>query len=171
MTPRRQRMIFVGIVLTGMAGRALFPDLLDQETILPTLATTLFNPWVAGVIMVVILAAIMSTVDSLLILASSAVVRDVMQKIMNSSKTDVELTKYAKYLTLIIGIGGVFFALQETPLIFWFVLFAWNGLGAAFAPVILCALWYPPTNCSCRWWRSARDLKRRGSGIGSSSRS
>ena len=40
---------------------------------------------------------------------------------------------------------GVAFALQHTPLIFWFVLFAWSGLGAAFGPVLLCAFWYPKT--------------------------
>ena len=38
------------------------------------------------------------------------------------------------------------FALHQTPLIFWFVLFSWNGLGAAFAPVIICGLWYRRTN-------------------------
>jgi sodium/proline symporter len=136
----------IGAVLTGMAGRALFPGLEDQESILPVIATTLFNPWVAGIIMVVILAAIMSTVDSLLILASSAVVRDVFQKIIGTSKSDIILTRYGKLLTLIIGIFGVVFALHQTPLIFWFVLFSWNGLGAAFGPVILAALWYPRAN-------------------------
>lgn len=136
----------VGAVLTGMAGRALYPGLEDPEGILPLLATSLFHPVVAGVLMVVVLAAIMSTVDSLLILASSAVVRDFLQKIKGIDKNTRTLARYGKFLTLIIGILGVFFALHQTPLIFWFVLFSWNGLGAAFGPVILCALWYPPTN-------------------------
>ena len=136
----------VGAVLTGMAGRALFPGLEDQEAILPVVATTLFNPWVAGVIMVVVLAAILSTVDSLLILAASAVVRDGLQKTLNWQVSDLKITRYAKYLTLIIGIFGIVFALHQTPLIFTFVLVSWNGLGAAFGPVVLCGLWYPPTN-------------------------
>jgi Na+/proline symporter len=92
-----------------------------------------------------VLAAIMSTVDSLLILASSAVVRDVMQKILSSPRPDHVLTRYGKWLTLVIGALGVVFAINQTPLIFWFVLFSWNGLGAAFAPVIICALWVPRT--------------------------
>jgi sodium/proline symporter len=41
---------------------------------------------------------------------------------------------------------GIAFALHQTPLIFWFVLFAWSGLGAAFGPVLLCAAWWPGTN-------------------------
>lgn len=136
----------VGAVLTGMAGRALFPGLEDPEGILPLLSNELLSPVLAGVMMVVVLAAIMSTVDSLLILASSAVVRDFLHKMRGSLKSDAVLAKTGKWLTLVIGIMGVIFALKQSPLIFWFVLFAWSGLGAAFTPVILCALWYKPTN-------------------------
>lgn len=136
----------IGAVLTGMAGRALFPDLADPETILPLLSNELLPPLLAGTMMVVVMAAIMSTVDSLLILASSAVVRDYLQKIRASVLSDGQLTRRGKWLTLIIGLVGVAFALHQTPLVFWFVLFAWSGLGAAFGPVLLCALWYRPTN-------------------------
>jgi len=138
----------LGAVLTGMAGRALFPGLEDPESILPVISTSLLHPVLGGIMMVVVLAAIMSTVDSLLILAASAVVRDYWQKIRGSSLSDRALTHRGKLVTLIIGIVGVAFALHQTPLIFWFVLFAWSGLGAAFGPVLLCALWYPKTTLS-----------------------
>jgi sodium/proline symporter len=135
-----------GAVLTGMAGRALFPGLDDPEGILPLLSTELLPPVLAGVMMVVVLAAIMSTVDSLLILASSAVVRDFLQRMRGSQRSDRALAATGKWVTLLIGLLGVLFALRQSPLIFWFVLFAWSGLGAAFGPVLLCALWYRPTN-------------------------
>ena len=130
----------VGAVLTGMAGRALFPGLGDPETIFPLLAGELFPPFITGVFMVVVVAAIMSTVDSLLLLASSAVVRDLFQKILGLEQSELRLTRYGKMATLLIGIVGVAFALQESRLVFWFVLFAWSGLGAAFAPPILAGL-------------------------------
>ncbi len=136
----------LGAVLTGMAGRALFPGLEDPETILPVISTTLLHPVLGGIMMVVVLAAIMSTVDSLLILASSAVIRDYWQKIRGSALSDHALAQRGKIITLVFGIIGVAFALHQTPLIFWFVLFAWSGLGAAFGPVLICALWYPKTN-------------------------
>ena len=136
----------IGAVLTGMAGRALFPELADPETILPVLSNALLPEWMAGVMMVVVLAAIMSTVDSLLILASSTVVRDFMQKIRGSGLSDKALANRGKLLTLVIGVIGIGFALQQSPMIFWFVIFAWNGLGAAFGPPLLCGLWYPKTN-------------------------
>jgi sodium/proline symporter len=136
----------LGAVLTGIAGRALFPGLDDPETILPLISTSLLHPVLGGIMMVVVLAAIMSTVDSLLILASSAIVRDYLQKIRGSSMSDHALAHRGKLVTLIIGVIGVVFALHQTPLIFWFVLFAWSGLGAAFGPVLVCGLWYPRTN-------------------------
>ena len=136
----------IGAVLTGMAGRALFPGLEDPEGILPLMSTAMLPEWMAGIMMVIVLAAIMSTVDSLLILASSAVVRDYTQKIRGSVLSEKALANRGKLLTLIIGVIGVGFALQQSPMIFWFVIFAWNGLGAAFGPPLLCGLWYPKTN-------------------------
>jgi sodium/proline symporter len=135
----------VGAVTAGMAGRALFPGLDDAETIFPLLSSELFPPLITGVMMVVVLSAIMSTVDSLLLLASSAVVRDTMQKIVGSTRSDKSLAGYGKVVTILIGVIGVAFALEEVKLIFWFILFAWSGLGAAFGPVIICMLYYKGT--------------------------
>jgi sodium/proline symporter len=73
-------------------------------------------------------------------------VRDYMQKIRGSRLSDKALANRGKLLTLVIGVIGVGFALQQSPMIFWFVIFAWNGLGAAFGPALLCGLWYPRTN-------------------------
>ena len=131
-----------GAVTAGIAGRALFPGLEDQETIFPTIANNLFPPVVAGVLMVIVLSAIMSTADSLLLLASSAVVRDTMQKILGSSKSDHQLAGYGKIVTILVGIAAIALAIPEAKFIFWFVLFAWSGLGAAFGPVMLCLLYY-----------------------------
>lgn len=135
----------IGAVTAGMAGRALFPDLADAETIFPTLARELFPPIITGVLMVVVLSAIMSTVDSLLLLASSAVVRDTMDKIFESTKSDASLAKIGKFVTLVIGAIGITLALGEVKLLFWFILFAWSGLGAAFGPLIICMLYYKKT--------------------------
>ena len=139
-------MFDIGAVLTGMAGRALFPGLEDPESILPLMSNAMLPEWMAGIMMVVVLAAIMSTVDSLLILASSTVVRDYMQKIRGSKLSEKALANRGKLLTLVIGMIGIGFALQQSPMIFWLVIFAWNGLGATFGPPLLCGLWYPKTN-------------------------
>ena len=135
----------IGAVTAGIAGRALFPGLEDSETIFPVLSTAFFPPLITGVLLVIVLSAIMSTADSLLLLASSAVVRDLTQKMLGSSKSDQTLAVYGKIATLVIGVLGVALAFKVEALIFWFVLFAWSGLGSAFGPVVLCLLYYKKT--------------------------
>ena len=132
-----------GAVTAGIAGRALFPGLEDSEQVFPTLASELFPPLLTGVLFVIVLSAIMSTVDSLLLLASSSIVRDTMQKILGNPSSDATLAGYGKVVTVIIGVIAVFVAvyMAENKLIFWFVLFSWSGLGAAFGPVVLALLY------------------------------
>jgi sodium/proline symporter len=135
----------LGAVFTGIAGRALFPGLADQETILPTMASGLLPEVFLGIFLVIVLAASMSTVDSLLILASSAAVRDVLQKIFKPDMDERHMAGIGKLVTVIIGLGALVFALGEVRLIFWFVLFAWSGLACAFTPVVLCSLFWHRT--------------------------
>ncbi len=135
----------VGAVFSGMAGRALFPGMLDPETILPQMSTSLFSSVFTGIFFVVVLAAIMSTVDSLLIVASLAVVRVVVQQIFRPKRSERKLSLYGKATTVVIGLGAVTLAYREAGMIFWFVLFAWSGLASAFAPPVLCSLFWKRT--------------------------
>jgi sodium/proline symporter len=135
----------VGAVLSGMAGRVLFPGLLDPETVLPEMSASLFPAVFTGIFLVVVLAAIMSTVDSLLILASSAVVRDVVQQVFHPEWSERRLSIYGKLTTVVIGAGALVLALTEARMVFWFVLFAWSGLASAFTPVVLCSLFWKGT--------------------------
>jgi sodium/proline symporter len=131
-----------GAVTTGVAGRALYPGLADHETIFPVISNNLFPPVVSGLLLVVVLSAIMSTVDSLLLLASSAVVRDTYQKIMGSEESDERLSNYGKAFTVVIGIIAVVLGVQEPRVIYDFVLASWSGLGSAFGPVVIGILYY-----------------------------
>lgn len=135
----------VGAVTAGMAGRALFPGLADPETIYPMMGAALFPAVFTGLFLVVVLAAMMSTVDSLLILASSAVVRDVVQQIFRPDLPERVLSRYGKLTTVVLGAGALALAMTEVRVIFWFVLFAWSGLATAFTPVVLCALFWRRT--------------------------
>jgi sodium/proline symporter len=135
----------VGAVFGGMAGRTLYPGLLDPETILPQMSASLFPAFFTGVFLVVVLAAIMSTVDSLLILASSVVVRDVVQKALGSQASERTLSIMGKGVTVVIGLVGLAVALLEVRVIFDFVLFAWSGIACAFTPVVLCSLFWKRT--------------------------
>ncbi len=132
----------IGAVTAGVAGRALFPGLEDSETIFPVLSNNLFPEIISGMLLVVVLSAIMSTVDSLLLLASSAVVRDAYQKIIGTTKSEASLANYGKIVTVIIGVVAVLAAIEEPKLIFDFVLASWSGLGSAFGPAVIGILYY-----------------------------
>jgi sodium/proline symporter len=135
----------LGAVFAGMAGRVLFDGLADPETILPTMSAELFPPVFTGLFMVVVLAAIISTVDSLLILASSALVRDLVQKVFAPGLSDRQFSMIGRLTTAVVGFGALALALQEVRIVFWFVLFAWSGIGSAFGPVVLCSLFWKRT--------------------------
>jgi len=135
----------VGAVFGGMAGRTLYPGLLDAETILPQMSASLFPAFFTGIFLVVVLAAIMSTVDSLLILASSVVVRDVVQKALGAQASERTLSIMGNGVTVVIGLVGLVVALLEVRVIFDFVLFAWSGIACAFTPVVLCSLFWKRT--------------------------
>ena len=135
----------LGAVLAGMAGRVLFPSLTDPETVLPAMSIELFPSLVTGVFLVTVLAAIMSTVDSLLILASASVVRDVIQQTMKLTIGERTLSLIGKLVTVVIGVVALIAALMEIRAIFWFVLFAWSGIAAAFTPAIICSLFWDKT--------------------------
>jgi sodium/proline symporter len=132
-------------VFAGMAGRCLFPGLEDPETIMPLMSEELFPALITGLLVVVVMGAIMSTVDSLLILASSAVVRDLIQKVFRPDMADERLTKFGKVTTILMGLVAIPIAIAKVKAIFWFVLFAWSGLATAFAPVIICSLFWKRT--------------------------
>ena len=87
----------------------------------------------------------MSTVDSLLILASASVVRDVIQQTLKLAIRERVLSLIGKLVTVVIGIVALVAALMEVRAIFWFVLFAWSGIAAAFTPAIICSLFWDKT--------------------------
>ena len=137
----------LGAVATGLVGRVLFPEMADAERIMPVLAEELFPPIITGILVVAVLSAVMSTVSSLLNLASSAIVNDIYAKSRRSSNAAREAS-LGRWTTLLLGVFGCAIAMSQDGVIFSLVLFAWSGLGAAFGPVILCSL---------RWRKTTRQ--------------
>jgi Na+/proline symporter len=110
--------------------------------VLPQLANAIMPTFAIGLLIAIVLAAIMSTADSLLVLAASAIVRDMWQKMFRPQVSDASLTKASRWVTMLISLVALGFALSETRVIFWFVLFAWAGIGSSFCPVIVLSLFW-----------------------------
>ena len=141
-----------GAVFIGLIGRATYltPEALpgqDPENLFPFLASAHLHPILLGIITASILAAIMSTADSQLLVASSGIARDIYQKIVAKRASIGE--KKLVLISRVAVLGSVLLALVFGALakeyVFWLVLFAWGGLGASFGPPLLLSLFWKKT--------------------------
>ncbi|MDC1221204.1 sodium/proline symporter [Salibacteraceae bacterium] len=109
------------------------------ESFLPTLLVAVF--------IAIVLSAIMSTIDSLLILASSAITRDFYQKIFRPDIKDKDLTKISRIATIIMAFTALVIAIimnyvSPDRQIFWVIIFGWSGIAATFCPVVILSLFW-----------------------------
>jgi sodium/proline symporter len=141
-----------GAVAIGVVGRGYFAGVEalpggDPESLYPLLAQQHLPPVLFGVVVASIFAAIMSTADSQLLVAASAVVRDVYEKVLRRGETiaPARLVRYGRVTIVLLVAVALLLGLAASELIFWLVLFAWAGLGAAFGPTSILALFWRRT--------------------------
>jgi len=133
-----------GAVLIGIIGLAMFKGLPDPEKVMPLLAMALLPEWAAGVVIAAITAAIMSTADSQLLVATSSVVEDVYHKLINPNADQKKLVLFSRISVLLLSVVAFMLALQG-GVIYFLVAFAWGGLAASFGPLIILSLWWKRT--------------------------
>lgn len=126
-------MIYVGMVVLGWSGRVLLPELADAESVLLQASIALLPAMLGGIVTGGVLAAIMSTADSQLLVAAGSVSHDLRPGSV-SLRTD-------RLVVIALGIAAVVLALYFPSTIFRRVLFAWQALGNAFGPLLLVSLW------------------------------
>ena len=152
---RRIAMIWVIIslavaVFIGIAGRMLFPvehlTAGDAESIFITLSKSFLPPILAGFIMAGILAATISSSDSYLLIAASAVSKNVFQGIFKKNATDKQVMTVSRITLLVITIIATAIAFNKDSTIFQVVSFAWAGFGATFGPLIVFSLFWKRVN-------------------------
>lgn len=133
-----------GAILTGFAGIAYFADqpLENPETVFITLSQLLFNPWVAGVLLAAILSAIMSTIDSQLLVSSSALTEDFYKALLRPKASQKELVWVGRGTVILIALIAILMARNPDSTVLGLVAYAWGGFGAAFGPVILLSLFW-----------------------------
>ena len=134
-------LMYSSAILLGICGQVLFPGLADAEHLFPIAAENLLPVFFTAIVLTGVLAAIMSTVSSQIIVAASAIAHDIYSKVIHVSLTSSQIIKISRLTIFAIGLGAMLVALMDTRVIFWFVLFAWSGLGASFGPVILFTLY------------------------------
>ena len=134
--------VLTGSVATGLAGIPYFAaaPLDNPETVFIALSQSLFNPWVAGIITAAILSAIMSTIDSQLLVSSSVISEDFYRVFVRPRASDRELLAVSRGAVIGIALLALLIAADRDSRVLDLVSYAWAGFGAAFGPVILLSL-------------------------------
>lgn len=134
--------IMLNMHLIGVFARPVLPGIEVADKVIPLLALEILPPWLAGIVLAAPMAAIMSTVDSLLLLVSSAIVKDVYLNFIKPEATEKSVKRISIGVTGILGIIVFLLALQPPDLLIFLNLFAFGGLEAAFIwPIILGLYW------------------------------
>ncbi|MBT0587511.1 sodium/proline symporter PutP [Alteromonas oceanisediminis] len=134
----------IGALGTGLFGAALVNStdltLADPETVFIYLSQILFNPLIGGFLLAAILAAIMSTISSQLLVTSSSLANDLYHSFFNRSASQAHLVIAGRVAVITVAVVAIMLAFDRTSTILSLVSNAWAGFGAAFGPLILFSL-------------------------------
>ncbi|MGB2862967.1 MAG: sodium/proline symporter PutP, partial [Sedimentisphaerales bacterium] len=141
-----------GAVIVGFIGIAMYDNLSggQEEKVFIYMIRDLFNPWFGGILLAAIFSAIMSTIDSQLLVSSSALSEDFYCKAIKKQASQREIVLVGRVCVIIISIIALIMAMDRDNTILGIVSYAWGGFGAAFGPLVLFALFSRKTS-----WQSA----------------
>ncbi len=133
---------FLGIAWFAVHPEAAGPVNANPERVFIALSELLFNPWVAGVLLSAILAAIMSTLSAQLLVCSSALTEDFYRGFLRPKAGHKELVWFGRAMVLMVALLAVWIARDPDSRVLGLVAYAWAGFGAAFGPVVLLSLFW-----------------------------
>lgn len=139
-------------VFIGVLGRYLLPTdaalatKSGAENVFAHISQLLFHPVIAGVVMAGILAATISSSDSYLLIAASAISKNLFQGVIKKDANDKQVMHVSRSVLVAVALVGIAIAWNENSIIFDVVSFAWSGFGATFGPVILFSLFWERIN-------------------------
>lgn len=137
----------VGAVLAGISGKVYFSEVLaDSEKVFILLVESLFHPVIAGICLAAILSAIMSTADSQLLVAASALTEDFYKALFRKDASQRELIWLGRVTVVVVAAFACGMAMNPANKVLDLVAYAWAGFGASFGPLILFSLFWKRTN-------------------------
>ncbi len=138
-----------GAALIGMVGCAYAPGMTtsaNAQTVFLIMVGGIFTSVIAGILYAALMAAVMSTADSQLLVASSAVTNDLYSKFSKNEASDEKLMWISRGVVVAVAIIAAIFAMDKESSIMSIVEFAWGGFGAAFGPIMILALFWKRIN-------------------------
>jgi sodium/proline symporter len=132
--------IYSGMLLLGLCGRVLFTTIPNHEQIFFQTANEILPPVVAGVMIAAVLSAIMSTADSQLLVAGSAISWDWRRAGLSETGSEQHSLGATRLVVLLVSVVAMLIAMFAPAAIFSRVLFAWHAIGSAFGPILILRL-------------------------------
>lgn len=133
---------FVGIPYFLTHGGGALAVNANSETVFIEMAKQLFNPWVAGLLLAAILAAVMSTLSCQLLVCSSALTEDIYRTFLRKNASQTELVWVGRAMVMMIALVAIGIASNPDSKVLGMVSYAWAGFGAAFGPVVILSLFW-----------------------------
>lgn len=133
----------IGALMTGLFGLAYVTgndNTIDPETVFIYLSQILFHPLIGGFLLAAILAAIMSTISSQLLVTSSSLTSDFYQAFLRRNASDTELVIAGRVSVVAVALVAIYLAYDRDSTILELVSNAWAGFGAAFGPLVIFSL-------------------------------
>lgn len=130
---------YAGAFLIGLTAIAMYEQgsFADAETVLPHMILQLTPPWIAGLLLAGIIAAIITTANSQVMVVTSSVSEDIIHKALGMKLSDKQLVKISRIVVIAVGIIGMVIALTSESLVYLVVSWAWAGVGGTLSPAIL----------------------------------
>lgn len=140
-------------VIIGVLGKFLLPNLADPESVFMDMTTTLYPAVLAGIMLTAVMAAIMSTADSQLLVTSSSITTDLYRGLINKKASEKSVLWVSRIAVMVVSVIAALIVCVENPVegtllakinqsVFDLVAFAWAGFGAAFGPTVLFSLFW-----------------------------
>ncbi|OOF70271.1 sodium/proline symporter PutP [Rodentibacter caecimuris] len=145
-----------GAVAVGYFGLAYFTventELANAESVFIELSKQMFNPWIVGVVLSAILAAVMSTLSAQLLMCSAAITEDFYKGFLRKGASSFELVWVGRLMVLIIAVIAIIIAQDPESRVMRLVSYAWAGFGAAFGPVVILSLFNRNISSKAALW-------------------
>ena len=145
-----------GAVAVGYFGLAYFTtknlELSNAEAVFIELSKAMFNPWIVGIVLSAILAAVMSTLSAQLLMCSAAITEDFYKGFFRKGASSLELVWVGRLMVLLISVVAIAIAQDPNSKVMGLVSYAWAGFGAAFGPVVILSLFNRNISSKAALW-------------------
>ncbi len=136
-----QSFVYIGVTVLGICSMALFPNLASSDMALPNLISNFLPPLVGGVILAAALGAMMSTIDSVLLMSSSIFVNNIWVKALKKGGNDKAAVNAGRITIIVLGLCGVLVAIKPPDAILWIITMGFSIMAGAFTFPLLFGLW------------------------------